>query len=127
MHISNEQGFKIAHLFPNYFTSNKEGRPQLNRKRVFEGILHAFKENILWKAVPKIYGSGSALNEYFRAWSKCGVFYRLKEGRFRLISFLDWEKIDFLRKAQKVVVTKDRPLEGPTKLSKSLNGGEILT
>ena len=94
MHLSNEQWCKIAHLFPSYTSSKKGGRPRLNRKQVFEGILYVFQEKIPWKTVPKVFGSGSALNKYFREWSKEGVFHRLKENHFKLLYNLDWEKID---------------------------------
>ncbi len=79
-----------------YKSSPKGGRPRLKKRKIFEGILYVSKNNIPWKAVPEVYGSGSALNDYFREWARSGVFHRIKKSHFSLIFSLDWEKIEAL-------------------------------
>ena len=38
--ISDELWTRLAHFLPNYQLSTKGGRPRLNLKKVFEGILY---------------------------------------------------------------------------------------
>ena len=59
---------ELRPLLPNYNPSPKGGRPRLKKRKIFEGILFVFKNKIPWNGVPKDYGSGTALNDYFREW-----------------------------------------------------------
>lgn len=99
MLLTKGQGANIEPLLPNYPTSTKGGRPRLNKRKIFESVLYVCKNRIPWKQVPEVYGSGSALNNYFREWAESGVFHRIKENHFFLVHSLDWEKVDFLNKS----------------------------
>ena len=97
MLIPDEQWAKLCPLLPDYKKSSKGGRPRLNKRKILEGIMYVSKHKIPWKAVPKVYGSGTALNDYFREWARGGVFHRIKDQNWVLVLDLDWEKINFLR------------------------------
>lgn len=96
MFFSDELWAELRPLLPNYKLSPKGGRPRLDNKQILEGILFVFKNKIPWKTVPKEFGSGTALNDYFREWAKAGVFHKLKENHKIKFLYLDWEKIDSL-------------------------------
>lgn len=96
MTFLDEKWDEISPLLLNYNPSPKGGRPRLNRRKILKGILFVSKNKIPWKAIPKEYGSGTALNDYFRQWAKAGVFHRLND-RFPIqFSCLDWNKINSL-------------------------------
>ena len=102
MFFTDEQWAELCPLLPNYKPSQKGGRPRLDKRKILEGITFVFENNIPWKAVPpKVYGSGTTLNDYFREWSRNGVFHDIKESISPLnplILCLDWDKIKSLRK-----------------------------
>lgn len=72
---------KVKPHLPIYKVTERGGRPRLRLKKVFEGILFVLKNNIPWNAVPVEYGSGTALNDYFRYWCGLGVFGSLKNSQ----------------------------------------------
>ena len=98
MLISDEQWATVFPLLPDYKKSSKGGRPRLDKRKILEGIIYVSKNKIPWKAVPKIYGSGTALNDYFREWAKKGIFHNVKEKDWTLVLNLDWDKVESLRK-----------------------------
>lgn len=101
--ISTLEWNKIKNCFPEYDQSPFGGRPRLNVKSVFEGILYVTKNKIPWKSVPLGMGSGSALNDYYREWARLGVFHelaRMKSTIDPLLIHLDWEKITSLRNSR---------------------------
>lgn len=100
MNLSDEEWAKLCPYLPDYVGSPKGGRPRLKQKKVLEGILYVFKNNISWKEVPKEFGSGSALNNYFRDWARSGVFHQLNTNHQLQFTYLDWEKIKSLNEDQ---------------------------
>ena len=96
MLFSDEQWAEVCPLLPMYKSSPKGGRPRLEKRKIFEGILYVFKNKIPWKGVPKVYGSGTALKEYFREWSKKGVFHQIKDRHYSIVLNLDWDKVEEL-------------------------------
>src|SRR5690349_1411804 len=42
------------------------GRKPLSARRVFAGILYVLRTGCHWKAVPRCFGSGSAIHAYFQ-------------------------------------------------------------
>lgn len=77
--VSEKLWSKIESQLPNYPVSGKGGRPRLELKKVFEGILYVKQNKIPWKNLPKEYGSKTAINDYFREWAKQGLFDSLSE------------------------------------------------
>jgi len=55
----------------------KRGRPPVDRRRVFNGIVYVLRTGCQWKMMPKEYGSGSTCHRYFQRWRKRGVFRKL--------------------------------------------------
>ena len=54
------------------------GRPPLDPRLVFEGIVYVLRTGCQWKALPEErFGSASSIHKYFRLWSQKGVFVRL--------------------------------------------------
>ena len=72
--ISDELWTRLAFYLPNYQPSTKGGRPRLDLKKVFEGILYVKGNRIPWREIPQEYGSKTALNDYYCEWKKTDVF-----------------------------------------------------
>lgn len=68
---------RIEKLLPNYTTSAKGGRPRLEMRSVVNGIFFVLLTGCQWKAMPKQFGSGSAIHAYFQEWVRNGVFAEL--------------------------------------------------
>ncbi|PIP91031.1 MAG: hypothetical protein COW79_04475 [Bdellovibrionales bacterium CG22_combo_CG10-13_8_21_14_all_38_13] len=77
--ISDELWTRLAHFLPNYQLSTKGGRPRLNLKKVFEGILYVKSNRVTWREIPEEYGSKTAINDYYSEWKKTGVFKTWKQ------------------------------------------------
>jgi len=70
---------RIDLLLPLYKASPKGGRPRLPMRNVVGGILYVLATGCQWKAMPKQFGSGSAIHAYFQEWVGRGVFAKLWE------------------------------------------------
>ncbi len=81
-------------LLPIYKRSPKGGRPRLNLRKVVNGILYVLRTGCQWKAMPKQFGSGSAIHAYFQEWVKLGVFeelWRLALEEYDDLKGIDWK------------------------------------
>ena len=103
--LSDESWTRLASLLPKYQPSPKGGRPRLNLKKVFEGILFIKGNKLTWRELPQEYGSKTALNDYYRLWAKEGIFQKWHE--LGLTSYpdlhyfeFDWEEIKNIRVVQ---------------------------
>ena len=70
------------------------GRPRSDPRNVLNGILYVLRTGCQWKMVPRQYGSGSTLHEYFQSWTRKGVLRRLwrRSGEeYDRLKGLDWE------------------------------------
>lgn len=68
---------RIEPLLPEYPVSREGGRPRLPMRKVVAGILYVLRTGCQWKAMPREFGSGSAIHDYFQEWTACGVFAEL--------------------------------------------------
>ena len=68
---------RIEPLLPNYKRSSKGGRPRLPLRNVVTGILYVLRTGCQWKAMPREFGSGTAIHDYFQEWVARGVFRKL--------------------------------------------------
>lgn len=96
--LSEESWTHLAAVLPKYQPSLKGGRPRLNLKKVFEGILFIKGNRLTWRELPQEYGSKTSLNDYYRFWAKEGIFQLLQELELLSIPELhncefDWEEI----------------------------------
>ena len=110
MLFSDEQWAEIGPLLPTYKPSPKGGRPRLEKRKILEGIIYVSKNKIPWNAVPKVYGSGTALNDYFREWAAKGVFHKLKVSHLPLIFCLDWDRVESLNDSSRFYSDKTTSL-----------------
>lgn len=85
---------RIDLVIPAYTKSPKGGRPRLSMRNVVSGILYVLATGCQWKAMPKEFGSGSAIHAYFQEWVGLGVFERLWElvlTEYDELKGIDWK------------------------------------
>lgn len=75
--ISDSLWERIEPLLPNYKPSCNGGRPRLPLRDVVTGILYVLRTGCQWKAMPREFGSGSAIHAYFQEWVQAGIFEKL--------------------------------------------------
>ena len=84
---------RVEPLLPKYRCSQQGGRPRVDRRRVFDGILYVLRTGCQWKAAPSGFGSPSTLHRYFQEWTQKGVFFPLWKEALREydeIQGIDW-------------------------------------
>ena len=92
--IPDELWQRIEPLLPIYKQSYKGGRPRLDLRRVVTGILYVLQTGSQWKAMPREFGSGSAIHAYFQEWVRRGVFeklWRLALEEYDDLVGIDWQ------------------------------------
>lgn len=77
--ISDALWERVEPVLPNYKVSCKGGRPPLGLRSVVTGILYVLKTGCPWKAMPREFGSGSAIHNYFQEWVRQGVFTKVHQ------------------------------------------------
>ena len=53
------------------------GRPPIEPRKVLQAIFYILRTGIQWKALPKSFGSSSAVHRYFQFWNEKGFFQAL--------------------------------------------------
>jgi transposase len=53
------------------------GRPSLDLKRAINGIYYLLKTGIIWKALPRCFGSSSAIHRTFQKLVRYGFFQKI--------------------------------------------------
>jgi putative transposase len=85
---------RMEPLLPKYKPSPKGGRPRLSLRKVANGIFYILLTGGQWKAMPREFGSGSAIHAYFQEWVQCGVFerlWRLALREYDELQGIDWK------------------------------------
>jgi transposase len=85
---------RIDLVIPVYKASCKGGRPRLPMRNVVDGILYVLATGCQWKAMPKQFGSGSAIHAYFQEWVEGGVFeelWQLALAEYDQLKAIDWK------------------------------------
>jgi transposase len=85
---------RIDLVLPMYKQSRQGGRPRLPLRQVVSGILYVLQTGCQWKAMPREFGSGSAIHAYFQEWVELGVFAELWELALREydeLKGIDWK------------------------------------
>ena len=85
---------RIDLVIPIYNRSCKGGRPRLSMQNVVGGILYVLATGCQWKAMPKQFGSGSAIHAYFQEWVRVGVFeelWQLALTEYDQLKGIDWK------------------------------------
>lgn len=112
---------RIDLFLPRYQSSPRGGRPRLPMRNVVGGILYVLATGCQWKAMPKQFGSGSAIHEYFQEWVELGVFQELWE--FALAEYDELKGIDWKWQSMDGAMTKS-PLGGEKNRQKPDRSGQ---
>lgn len=83
--VSDELWSKVAPLIPvrqrqperPYQRKPGAGRKPMPARKVFSAIVYVLRTGCQWKALPKEFGSASAVHQYFQDWQKAGFFLKL--------------------------------------------------
>ena len=54
-----------------------QGRKPMEARKALGGILYVLRTGCQWKALPKEYGSGSAVHRHFQEWGEAGFFEKI--------------------------------------------------
>ena len=68
---------RLEPLLPKYEPSPEGGRPRLPVRNVVNGIFYVLVTGAQWKAMPREFGSGSAIHSYYQEWVQSGLFEKL--------------------------------------------------
>jgi len=85
---------RVEPLLPKYRASRQGGRPRLPMRKVLAGILYVLRTGCQWKAMPREFGSGSAIHDYFQEWTESGLFeklWRLALEEYDELVGIDWQ------------------------------------
>jgi putative transposase len=85
---------RIDLVLPIYEASPRGGRPRLPLRKVVTGILYVLATGCQWKAMPREFGSGSAIHAYFQEWAESGVFeelWQLALAEYDVLKGIDWK------------------------------------
>ena len=69
------------------------GRPPMNPRRAFEGILYVLRTGCQWHALPRFYGPPSTVHDTFQRWARAGVcrkFWQVGLRRYDELVGIDW-------------------------------------
>ena len=85
---------RLEPLLPKYKVNPEGGRPRLPLRDVANGIFYVLLTGCQWKAMPREFGSGSAIHTYFQEWVQSGVFaklWRLALEEYDELKGIEWE------------------------------------
>jgi transposase len=97
--VPDELWERVERLLPRYRPSPAGGRPPVDLRPVFDGILYVLRTGCQWKAAPREFGPPSTLHRYFQEWAQGGVFRRLWKEALREYDTLEgidwgWQSLD---------------------------------
>lgn len=113
---------RLEPLLPKYRVSCEGGRPRLPLRKVVAGILYVLRTGSQWKAMPREFGSGSAIHDYFQEWTDSGVFAAL--WRVALEEYDELVGIDWQWQSLDGAMTKS-PLGGEKNWEKPDRSGQV--
>ena len=114
--IPDELWERMEPLLPRkwYKRSKKGGRPRLPLRQVLDGIFYVLRTGMQWKAVPREFGCGSSLHNYFQALVRHGFFRKLWKAGLTEYDELkgihwEWQSIDGAMTKAPLGGEKNRP------------------
>ena len=83
--VSDELWNKVGPLVPirkrergrQYQRKAGAGRKPMPARQVFSAIVYVLRTGMQWKALPREFGSASAVHQYFQNWHRAGFFQKL--------------------------------------------------
>ena len=105
--VSDELWVKVEPLIPlpqrpkgrKYKRKPGGGRKPIPPRKVFGAIVYVLRTGCPWKALPKEFGSASAIHKHFQQWHRAGFFLALwrtglaEEDEMEGIAW-DWQSLD---------------------------------
>jgi transposase len=75
------------------------GRKHMESRQIFAAIVYVLRTGCQWKALPREYGSASAMHKHFQRWQKAGFFLRMREAGLAEYDGMqgiawEWQSID---------------------------------
>jgi transposase len=105
--VSDELWEKVEPLVPQrqrngdrkYLRKPGAGRKPMSARQVFSAIVYVLRTGCQWKALPREFGSASAVHKYFQLWQEAGFFLRLWKAGLAEYDGMDgiaweWQSID---------------------------------
>ncbi|MGE0243445.1 MAG: transposase [Nitrososphaeraceae archaeon] len=74
MHSPDDSWNEIKNILPDEKPDNTIGRPIVQYRKVFDGIIFVLRTGCQWKMLPKEYGSGSTRHRRFQDWVQSDIF-----------------------------------------------------
>lgn len=83
--VSDELWAKVEGLVPvrrrpegrKYRRREGGGRKPMEGRKIFAAIMYVLRTGCQWKALPREFGSGSAVHKHFQGWHRAGFFVAL--------------------------------------------------
>ena len=105
--VSDEFWVKVEPLIPvrqrskerRYRRKPGGGRKPMPARQIFSAIVYVLRTGCQWKALPKEFGSASAIHKHFQQWHRAGFFLALWRSGLAEYDDLegiawDWQSID---------------------------------
>jgi transposase len=105
--VSDELWAKVEPLIPvrqrpegrKYRRRPGGGRKPMPARNIFSAIVYVLRTGCQWKAVPREFGSASAIHKHFQQWHRAGFFLGLSRSGLAEYDELegiawDWQSID---------------------------------
>ena len=73
--LTDEQMARLQPFFP-----RSHGRPRVDDRRVFSGIIFINRNGLRWRDAPREYGPAKTLYNRWKRWSDKGVFVAMMDG-----------------------------------------------
>ncbi len=75
------------------------GRKPMPARQIFSAIVYVLRTGCPWKALPREFGSASAVHAHFQKWQRAGFFFRLWRAGLAEYDEMegiawDWQSID---------------------------------
>jgi len=64
----------IEPLLQRYYPAKATGRPRVDLRRVFNGIIHQMRTGCQWNRLPQEFGSDSSVHRWFQRFAADGLF-----------------------------------------------------
>lgn len=78
MELTDKQWEVIEPILPkNKSKSGQRGRPPVDKRKVFNGILWILKTGAQWREIPDRYPPYQTCHRYFQCWSRLGILGKL--------------------------------------------------
>jgi len=85
---------KLQSLLPPAPPKPKGGRPRVDDRRIFAGILYRLRTGCQWRAIPREFATGPTCHRRFQEWERRGVFTKTFVCMLRYYDArrgIDWE------------------------------------